>query len=358
MTLCHNPWRKFTASHIKAIHREVDLMDNHTMNKEGIKCALAKIQSRIGYNKATHGGNAECTEATRQSPRTNPKPDTLDPLAHVFAQNDSSSMTSTKKALQSCGSKTASPILAFCCGHLLDDLQVEEPANDEGVCCSCGHAYDQTANIRLGKWHRIWHRLFGCTADEPQQQKCAIFQARLTELAGQHPSYLENITQVFQDLHDKNTTTQELQPQILQLLMDPAGTCSPPIEIHAQLLRAVAAFLTPGGAWRVEEDQESPNATDQHKKARETIDGTNCHEGETGSDKTDCASGSKMAATKSDQAETTWGSERGSATAESVQAVRVCDKARGERLETPPVDAPGAPRPMPARVWQDPQVID
>ena len=223
-------------------------MDNHTMNKEGIKCALAKIQSRIGYNKATHGGNAECTEATRQSPRTNPKPDTLDPLAHVFAQNDSSSMTSTKKALQSCGSKTASPILAFCCGHLLDDLQVEEPANDEGVCCSCGHAYDQTANIRLGKWHRIWHRLFGCTADEPQQQKCAIFQARLTELAGQHPSYLENITQVFQDLHDKNTTTQELQPQILQLLMDPAGTCSPPIEIHAQLLQAVAAFLTPGGA--------------------------------------------------------------------------------------------------------------
>ena len=57
-----------------------------------------------------------------------------DPYKHILEQDSPDGMQTTIRALHSCGVQQTGPILAACCGHLLDDLDTED---DTDICEHC-----------------------------------------------------------------------------------------------------------------------------------------------------------------------------------------------------------------------------
>ena len=183
-------------------------------------------------------------------------------------------MQATKTSLMLCDSSVAAPILAICCGHLLDDLQDEDRNTEEGICAKCGLPHDHTnqyTSEQAPKLRRTWHRMFECTADENQQMKVAVFETTILDIATENTEYLTKIRTLFESLHKGPRNGQRFKMQMVQLLIDPAGTCTPPPDLHARLLQAVAAFLTPrthrlrGG----DEEEEAASAEDQTRQSEQ-----------------------------------------------------------------------------------------
>jgi hypothetical protein len=184
----------------------------------------------------------------------------LDPLKHVLKQDGANSMDSTMQTLlytdKAC---SRLPIIAACCGHLLDDLTGhEKPAS--GWCNHCNKPVDSRCKPRESPWTAIWHSLVECPENTKRQEALAIFQVEMSELALGSGTYHSQLTSLFDRMRSGCIATAETRQDFLQLITNPAGYLDPPVALHTQILQAVGRMLHPrdkveGGG----EDQDASN---------------------------------------------------------------------------------------------------
>ena len=132
----------------------------------------------------------------------------MDPLHHVFSQDNAESMHSTTQALRLCTSSTAAPIMALCSGHLLDDHLDDHGGTQDGICGKCGRpaVEDHAAELGSRVWQQTWHTLTSCASTIARQQSLAVFEAGLLGEVESSPEY-KTQTQV-QGLHGSTTRAQ------------------------------------------------------------------------------------------------------------------------------------------------------
>ena len=189
-----------------------------------------------------------------------------DPYKHILEQDSPDGMQTTIRALHSCGVQQTGPILAACCGHLLDDLDTED---DTDICehCSMPFTTNNCASRQTQQWDRLWHRLAGCT-DDQQQGRLALYQANLLSAAADSQFYLKNLHDAFEELQSAPSDPETAKNTLLSLVTDPAGFGDPPEELRPKIVKLTATFLDrdDSGA-RAPEAENEPRTTEAQPQA-------------------------------------------------------------------------------------------
>ena len=246
-----HPWRKLVTSTKEKVHafaQQTEIQGTRTTESQtapdDIKSLLQQLVAQETYKSMKSPGHQTSSQCHTRTRRTQHAAKT-DPYKHILAQDSPDSMQATLCALQTAGSHQTAPILAACCGHLLDDLNTE---GDAGLCghCNAPYSQDNCASKQAEQWDRLWHRLAGCHGDEDQQSKLAVYQGSLLEIAATDAEYNWHLQQTFQTIHNADTDPEAAKSTLLHLITDPAGYGQPPHELHAALIALTAAFLQRG----------------------------------------------------------------------------------------------------------------
>ena len=177
------PWRKLVTSTKEKVHafaQQTELQGTRTTESqtapEDIKSLLQQLVAQETCKSMKSPGHHTSSQCHTRTRRTQHAAKT-DPYKHILAQDSPDSMQATLCALQTAESHQTAPILAACCGHILDDLNTE---GDAGLCghCNAPYSQDNCASKQTEQWDRLWHRLAGCHGDEDQQSKLAVYIPR------------------------------------------------------------------------------------------------------------------------------------------------------------------------------------
>ena len=191
---------------------------------------LQQLATRQLYNKLKPSAHtASRHKATRKVSQTQ----TAYPYKHILAQDAAQSMQSMMHALQRCGAKQRAPILAACCGHLLDDMDQETCEDARNLCNRTFPEGDQVSHE--GKqWDRMWHKLAGCGADETRQQKLAMYMTHMLTVAEgtRAPAFEAHLQQLFDKIHSPHNDAEAAKSALVHVVSDQAGCGSPPQELH------------------------------------------------------------------------------------------------------------------------------